>query len=132
MGNGKLSGKPVEMLKGGVTLHWTIQGGVVILVVMSCQGDQNKLHFGESLSSRTCPLTIALIFISGTYSFRVYCVIGDAESAEGSVWEALNFASYYKLGNLCAIFDINRLGQSDPTMLQHDFETYKKRTEAFG
>ena len=73
-----------------------------------------------------------LIFISGTYSFRVYCVIGDAESAEGSVWEALNFASYYKLGNLCAIFDINRLGQSDPTMLQHDFETYKKRTEAFG
>lgn len=65
-------------------------------------------------------------------SFRVYCVIGDAESAEGSVWEALNFASYYKLGNLCAIFDINRLGQSDPTMLQHDFETYKKRTEAFG
>ena len=132
MGNGKLSGKPVEMLKGGVTLHWTIQGEVVILVVTSCQGNQNKLHFGESLSSRTCPLTIALIFISCIYSFRVYCVIGDAESAEGSVWEALNFASYYKLGNLCAIFDINRLGQSDPTMLQHDFETYKKRTEAFG
>ena len=104
----------------------------MILVVTSCQGNRNKLHLGESLSSRTCPLTIALIFISGIYSFRVYCVIGDAESAEGSVWEALNFASYYKLGNLCAIFDINRLGQSDPTMLQHDFETYKKRTEAFG
>ena len=104
----------------------------MILVVTSCQGNRNKLYFGESLSSRTCPLTIALIFTSGTYSFRVYCVIGDAESAEGSVWEALNFASYYKLGNLCAIFDINRLGQSDPTMLQHDFETYKKRTEAFG
>ena len=132
MDNGKLSGKPVEMLKGGVTLHWTIQGGVVILVVTSCQGNRNKLHLGESLSSRTCPLTIALIFISCINSFRVYCVIGDAESAEGSVWEALNFASYYKLGNLCAIFDINRLGQSDPTMLQHDFETYKKRTEAFG
>lgn len=65
-------------------------------------------------------------------SYRVFCVIGDAESAEGSVWEAMNFASYYKLDNLCAIFDINRLGQSDPTMLQHDFATYKKRTEAFG
>jgi len=65
-------------------------------------------------------------------SYRVYCVIGDAESAEGSVWEAMNFASYYKLDNLCAIFDINRLGQSDPTMLQHDFDTYKKRAEAFG
>ena len=65
-------------------------------------------------------------------SYRVFCVIGDAESAEGSVWEAMNFASFYKLDNLCAIFDINRLGQSDPTMLQHDFDTYKKRTEAFG
>ena len=62
----------------------------------------------------------------------MYCVIGDAESAEGSVWEAMNFASHYNLDNLCAIFDINRLGQSDPTMLQHDFATYKKRTEAFG
>ena len=44
----------------------------------------------------------------------------------------MNFASHYKLDNLCAIFDVNRLGQSDPTMLEHDFDTYKKRTEAFG
>lgn len=65
-------------------------------------------------------------------SYRVYVVIGDAESAEGSVWEGMNFASYYKLNNLCAIFDINRLGQSDPTMHGHDLETYKKKTEAFG
>ena len=62
----------------------------------------------------------------------MYVVIGDAESAEGSVWEGMNFASYYKLNNLCAIFDINRLGQSDPTMHGHDLETYKKKTEAFG
>ncbi|KAK2571039.1 Transketolase, partial [Acropora cervicornis] len=54
------------------------------------------------------------------------------ESAEGSVWEAMNFASQYKLNNLCAIFDINRLGQSDPTMFEHDLEHYKKKTEAFG
>ena len=65
-------------------------------------------------------------------SYRVFCVIGDAEAAEGSVWEAMNFASYYELDNLCAIFDVNRLGQSDPTMLKHDLDTYKKRTEAFG
>ena len=65
-------------------------------------------------------------------SYHVFCVIGDAEAAEGSVWEAMNFASHYKLDNLCAIFDVNRLGQSDPTMLEHDFDTYKKRTEAFG
>lgn len=65
-------------------------------------------------------------------NYRVYCLIGDGEAAEGSVWEALHFASYYKLDNLCAIFDINRLGQSEPTSLQHNMEVYRKRLEAFG
>ncbi|XP_075218081.1 transketolase-like [Lycorma delicatula] len=65
-------------------------------------------------------------------SYRVYCLIGDGESAEGSVWEALHFASYYKLDNLVAIFDINRLGQSEPTSLKHDMDTYRKRVDAFG
>lgn len=62
----------------------------------------------------------------------MYCLIGDGETAEGSIWEALHFASYYKLDNLCAIFDVNRLGQSEPTSLRHDMETYRKRIDAFG
>lgn len=65
-------------------------------------------------------------------AYRVYCLIGDGESAEGSVWEALALASHYKLDNLVSIFDINRLGQSEPTPIQHDLETYRKRIEAFG
>ena len=66
------------------------------------------------------------------YSYRVYCLIGDGESAEGSIWEALSFASHYKLDNLVAIFDVNRLGQSEPTAFEHDMDTYKNRLEAFG
>lgn len=65
-------------------------------------------------------------------SYRVFCLMGDGESAEGSVWEAMAFASFYKLDNLVAVFDVNRLGQSDPTSLQHDVATYKARAEAFG
>ncbi|XP_034236177.1 transketolase-like protein 2 [Thrips palmi] len=65
-------------------------------------------------------------------SYRVYCLLGDGESAEGSVWEAMNFASYYKLDNLCMIIDVNRLGQSEPTSLGHNMETYRKRADAFG
>lgn len=65
-------------------------------------------------------------------SYRVYCLVGDGESAEGSIWEALHFASHYKLDNLCVIFDVNRLGQSEPTSLQHKMEVYRKRLEAFG
>ena len=43
-------------------------------------------------------------------SYRTYCLMGDGESMEGNVWEAINFAGYYKLDNLCAIIDVNRLG----------------------
>jgi len=64
--------------------------------------------------------------------YRVYALLGDGEVAEGGVWEAIAFASYYKLDNLTAIVDVNRLGQSAPTMLQHDLETYARRFEAFG
>ncbi|GFO01902.1 transketolase [Plakobranchus ocellatus] len=64
--------------------------------------------------------------------YRVFCLIGDGESAEGSIWEAMAFASHYQLDNLVAIFDVNRLGQSEPTALQHDIDVYKARAEAFG
>uniref|UniRef100_A0A4W5NMS0 Transketolase n=1 Tax=Hucho hucho TaxID=62062 RepID=A0A4W5NMS0_9TELE len=65
-------------------------------------------------------------------SYSVYCLLGDGEMSEGSVWEAMAFASYYQLDNLVAILDINRLGQSDPAPLQHHVEKYQKRCEAFG
>src|SRR3989338_11417340 len=64
--------------------------------------------------------------------YRTYVLLGDSETAEGSVWESIMLASYYKLNNICAIFDINRLGQSCETMLGHNVELYKKRIESFG
>jgi transketolase len=63
---------------------------------------------------------------------RVYCLLGDGEVAEGAVWEAAQFASFYKLDNLCAIIDVNRLGQSGPTMYGHETEAYEARLRAFG
>lgn len=63
---------------------------------------------------------------------RTYVLMGDGECAEGSVWEAANSAHYHGLNNLCAIIDINRLGQSDPTMHQHDLKSYEKKFKAFG
>ncbi|XP_054834767.1 transketolase [Eublepharis macularius] len=65
-------------------------------------------------------------------SYRVYCILGDGELSEGSVWEAMAFAGFYKLDNLIAVLDINRLGQSDPAPLQHHVDIYQKRCEAFG
>jgi len=63
---------------------------------------------------------------------RIFVLMGDGESAEGSVWEAAQWAALEGLNNLCAIMDINRLGQSQPTMLQWNLEIYRARWEAFG
>ncbi|MFH1575637.1 MAG: transketolase [Candidatus Nealsonbacteria bacterium] len=62
----------------------------------------------------------------------IYVLLGDGESAEGSIWEAANTAASYHLNNLVSIIDVNGLGQSGPTMHGHDLEKYKKKFEAFG
>lgn len=64
--------------------------------------------------------------------YNVYCLLGDGESAEGSVWEALAFASTHKLDNLIVLLDANRLGQSEATPLQHQMAVYEARFSSFG
>ncbi|SNT15758.1 transketolase [Asanoa hainanensis] len=64
--------------------------------------------------------------------YRVWVLCGDSEMAEGSMWEALDKAAYYRLSNLVAIVDVNRLGQSGPTELQWDLDAYARRASAFG
>ncbi|XP_051025740.1 transketolase-like protein 2 [Acomys russatus] len=65
-------------------------------------------------------------------SCRVFCLMGDCESSEGSVWEALAFASHYNLDNLVAVFDVNHLGQSGTAPLEHFTDVYEQRCQAFG
>ena len=64
--------------------------------------------------------------------YRTYVLLGDGESAEGSVWEAADVGAMDRLDNLCAITDVNALGQSRPTMWQHDMEAIARRWRAFG
>ncbi|MBU6409123.1 MAG: transketolase [Verrucomicrobia bacterium] len=64
--------------------------------------------------------------------YNTYVLLGDGEIAEGSVWEAASFAGIYKLNNLIAIVDDNRLGQSQATAFGHDTAVYAKRFDAFG
>src|SRR5437762_11796931 len=64
--------------------------------------------------------------------YRTYVLIGDGESAEGSVWEAADVAATDRLDNLCGITDVNGLGQSRPTMWQHDMDAFARRWRAFG
>ena len=64
--------------------------------------------------------------------YNTYVLLGDGEIAEGAVWEAASLAGIYKLNNLIAVVDANRLGQSQATAFGHDIGVYRKRFEAFG
>ena len=76
------------------------------------------------------------IALAGKYvdkiPYKVWTLLGDSEMAEGSVWEALECASYYKLDNLIAILDMNRLGQRGQTELGWNSPAYAARAKSFG
>ena len=61
---------------------------------------------------------------------RVYVMLGAGEMAEGQVWEAAAFGGHYKLENLTVLADVNALGQSEPTMYQHNMEIYRQKFES--
>ena len=63
---------------------------------------------------------------------RVYVLTGDGELAEGQIWEAAAVAGHYNLDNLTVLADINALGQSEPTMYQHDMDVYRRKFESEG
>ncbi|MEW5979114.1 MAG: transketolase [Acidobacteriota bacterium] len=64
--------------------------------------------------------------------YRTYVLMGDGESAEGSVWEAAALAVHYQLDNLLTIVDVNRLGQSQATMHGQHPEAYAGKFRGFG
>ena len=64
--------------------------------------------------------------------YRTWVLLGDSEMAEGSVWEAFDKASHYRLSNLTAIIDVNRLGQRGETDLGWNLDAYAARARAFG
>jgi len=76
------------------------------------------------------------IALAGKYldklPYRIWVLLGDSEMAEGSIWEAFDHASHYKLDNMIAILDCNRLGQRGETELGWNTEAYAARANAFG
>src|SRR5216117_3807009 len=64
--------------------------------------------------------------------YRTYVLLGDGESAEGSVWEAAEAAAHDGLDSLCGVTDVNGLGQSGPSIWNHDMDAYASKWRAFG
>ena len=63
---------------------------------------------------------------------RTWVLLGDSETAEGSMWEAFEHGAHYELDNLTAIIDVNRLGQRGETMTGWNLDVYVERARAFG
>ncbi|MCY4530236.1 MAG: transketolase [Chloroflexi bacterium] len=63
---------------------------------------------------------------------RVFCIIGDGESREGQVWEAVDFIVDYGLNSVCPIFNCNGFGQSDPVSSQQSPEVIAAKLRGGG
>uniref|UniRef100_A0AAR5QA04 transketolase n=2 Tax=Dendroctonus ponderosae TaxID=77166 RepID=A0AAR5QA04_DENPD len=95
----------------------------------------NFIDVGTGSLGQGLAIAAGLAYVSKNYDnidARTYCLIGDGESAEGSIWESIAFISHYNLDNVVLIIDANRLGQSQPTTVAHHLEVYKARLDAFG
>ena len=64
--------------------------------------------------------------------YRVYALLGDGETEEGQVWEAAMFASHYKLDNLCAVLDLNKLQIDGPIAEVMNPMPHDEKFRAFG
>jgi len=65
-------------------------------------------------------------------TFKTFVLLGDSELSEGSIWEAVLIAAYYKLDNIIAVVDMNRLGQSTETMFGYNAQQYQEIFQAHG
>lgn len=91
--------------------------------------EMNSGSLGHGLS---VSIGMALAGKMNKSSYRVYTVMGDGELAEGSVWEGAMAAGHYKLDNLTAVVDRNRLqisGSTEDVMAQ---DSQDERWKSFG
>ena len=70
--------------------------------------------------------------LDGLTAMRVYCLMGDGETNEGQVWEAAMTAAHYKLDNVCAIIDFNKLQIDGFCCEVMDLGAFKHKWESFG
>lgn len=64
--------------------------------------------------------------------YNAYCVMGDGEIQEGSVWEAAMTAAHHKITNVCAIVDYNKVQENGPTNEIKNLEPLADKWRAFG
>ena len=91
--------------------------------------DMSSGSLGQGFS---CACGMALSAKISGKDYRTYALLGDGESQEGQVWEAIMFAAHYKLDNLCLIIDNNGLQIDGRVSDVMNVMPYESKLEAFG
>jgi len=63
---------------------------------------------------------------------KMFCLMGDGEIQEGSVWEAAMTAAHFRLDNVCAIVDYNKVQENGPTNEIKNLEPLADKWRSFG
>lgn len=99
-----------------------LQGHPDMLKVPGVEANTGSLGQGLSIACG-----IALAGKLDKMDYRVYCIMGDGEIAEGQIWEASMAASYYKLDNLTAILDKNTIMATGPVAERYDTNPHRDK-----
>lgn len=117
---------PKEELKTFRKFGSRLQGHV-ITKVPGVEFNSGSLGHGLSFANG-----IALGARMRNKTFRTYCIMGDGEIQEGSVWEAAMTAAHFKLSNVCAIIDYNKVQENGPVSEIKGLEPLGKKWSSFG
>jgi transketolase len=118
---------PVKELGTLKELGTILQGHPEMLRVPGIEANTGSLGQGLSVSCG-----IALAGKLDKKDYKVYCILGDGEIAEGQVWEASMTAAFYKLDNLVAILDKNEVQATGPIVERYDTNPHGEKWKAFG
>jgi len=113
---------PGEELKTIKQLGSILQGHPDMLKVPGIEANTGSLGQGLSIACG-----IAMAGKLDRMDYRVYCILGDGEIAEGQIWEASMAASYYKLDNLTVILDKNRVMATGTIIERYDTNPHKEK-----
>jgi transketolase len=118
---------PKDELKKVKSLGAMLQGHPDMKRTPGVEANTGSLGQGLSIG---CGIALGLKLDKS--SNKVYVLVGDGEAAEGQIWEAAMAASFYKLDNLRAILDRNKLQATGPIIERFNTNPVKQKWEAFG
>jgi transketolase len=119
---------PVEELYRYTDMEGILEGHADMTQTPGLETSGGLLGLGLSIAQG---MALAMRF-NEQFRSRVFCILGDGEIQEGNIWEAAMSAAHFKLDNLIAILDYNRIMSKGPLAQLMGIEPVADKWRAFG